>query len=191
MACRSCLQPRFSSVTCGMPVNDKKGGCEDPSCSSAGARQIDDDLIAASEDHKQHWPHKAKSKRGYSQNAFHSARQPIAVEELCSRYGRSWFVSPPRNPIQLLPYLEHNSSTVRAVIKSEDSTGPGRQADNEDEQWSVLIKEMKACEPWQAVGVSGAGVRCFRFPHGSDLLFLRASCQNADPHNPHCRQQLP
>ncbi|KAK1877910.1 Ankyrin repeat domain containing protein 61 [Dissostichus eleginoides] len=52
------------------------------------------------------------------------AQQPIAVEELCSRYGRSWFVSPPRNPIQLLPYLEHNSSTVRAVIKSEDSTGP-------------------------------------------------------------------
>lgn len=31
---------------------------------------LHDDLIAT-EDHKQHWPHKAKSKTGYSQNAFH------------------------------------------------------------------------------------------------------------------------
>lgn len=32
---------------------------------------LQDDLIAAPEDWKQHWPHKAKSKTRYSQNAFH------------------------------------------------------------------------------------------------------------------------
>lgn len=32
---------------------------------------LHDDLIAAPEDRKQHWPHKAKSKTRYSQNAFH------------------------------------------------------------------------------------------------------------------------
>lgn len=32
---------------------------------------LQNDLIAAPEDWKQHWPHKAKSKKRYSQNAFH------------------------------------------------------------------------------------------------------------------------
>lgn len=39
-------------------------------CGSKGGFPEQDDLIPPSEHHKQHWPHKAKLKTGYSQNAF-------------------------------------------------------------------------------------------------------------------------